>query len=171
MEQVQQLIAAFHNQQQNKKNEYPGKMTIIRSLEERDTPEVLTFFLQTVANPQEYDLARMEILKILRLYKSDEQQRQNIAQVLVTIVKEDQDDLVRSYAIMALRNYTGIEQVDDVVERVVTDEDEDEDLRFNAFSVLERIGPNERTRRLLQDLAEDEVLGSAVKRVRKTWNV
>ncbi|MBT8225836.1 MAG: hypothetical protein KJO75_10105, partial [Dactylosporangium sp.] len=84
-----------------------AKVDVVVELEDHlDDPRVLAFFLSVVADPGEYDLARIECIKILRLWPpSTATDRQRAGQVIAAVLCADDDYLVRQYAAMALGPY------------------------------------------------------------------
>ncbi len=158
---VERLIAEFES--------LPGddssgdaKRRIIADLDESlGDPRVLELFLKVVADPGEYDLARIEAVKILDLYPPDD--RVGAGRVIAGALDVEDDYLVRQYAAMSLGPYAGDPEVFKALSLAVL-EDEDVDVRHNALWSVTNAEPDERITALLQRLTEDPELGSAAKR-------
>ncbi|WP_030741462.1 hypothetical protein [Streptomyces griseus] len=100
--------------------------------------EALPFLVSVVADPREYDLARVESATVLRLWPpADPGLRHEAGRALLTALRDPEEDLVRQYAAMSLAPYT-----DDPVVATVLDTtaraDEDPLVRDSArFSIEE----------------------------------
>ncbi|MEV4312544.1 HEAT repeat domain-containing protein [Actinocrispum sp. NPDC049592] len=139
-----------------------AKWRIIADLDESlGDPRVLELFLKVVADREEYDLARIECLKVLDLYPPDDRVR--VGRVIAGALDVEDDYLVRQYAAMSLGPYAGDPVVFEALSVAVL-EDEDVDVRHNALESLVTADPDERITALLHRLTEDPELGSAAKR-------
>lgn len=80
------------------------KREIVAELD--DTPDALPFLIAVVADPREYDLARVEAATILRLWPpSDPATARTAARALLAALNDPEEDLVRQYAAEALGPY------------------------------------------------------------------
>lgn len=100
--------------------------------------QALPFLVSVVADPGEYDLARVESATVLRLWPpADPALRHEAGRALLRALRDPQDDLVRQYAAMSLAPYTD----DPVVATVLNTTaraDEDPLVRDSArFSIEE----------------------------------
>jgi hypothetical protein len=63
-------LAAYRAAKLDKNGESHEKCEIVRDLEDHlGRPKVLAFYLNLIAAPDEYDMARLEALKILQLWE------------------------------------------------------------------------------------------------------
>jgi len=147
-----------------------GKTELLIDLEDHAAdPRVFDLYATIVADPAEYDLARIECLKILALYPPESPaDRQRVGRVIAQTLWPDEDYLVRQYAAMSLGPYAGDDEVFEAL-RTVLIHDDDVDVRHNALSSVEEAGPDDRLRALLPKLVGDPELGSAVKRTLADW--
>ena len=113
------------------------KCRLIQISDESDDEHVLPFFLEVLSDAQEYDLARIEILQIL-FYKvpASNDEYNTVAKLLRRLAKSDPDELIRSYAIMALESYIESEGSMELLEEIAMDKNEDENVRGNAQSII-----------------------------------
>ncbi|MFJ4966548.1 hypothetical protein EES43_12045 [Streptomyces sp. ADI96-02] len=82
------------------------KREIITELD--DNAQALPFLVSVVADPAEYDLARVESATVLRLWPpADPGLRRRAGRALLTALRDPAEDLVRQYAAMSLAPYTG----------------------------------------------------------------
>ncbi|MER8089673.1 HEAT repeat domain-containing protein [Streptomyces sp. NPDC058316] len=131
--------------------------------------EALPFLASVVADPQEYDLARVEAATILRLWPpSDPVAARTAAQALLTALRDPEEDLVRQYAAAALGPYADEPPVHEALTAIVL-EDDDLLVRHNALAAVEEAGPSEARTGLLRALAHDPDLGVAAARTLTEW--
>ncbi|WP_228925207.1 hypothetical protein [Streptomyces sp. DH7] len=100
--------------------------------------QALPFLVSVVADPGEYDLARVESATVLRLWPpADPVLRHEAGRALLSALRDPEEDLVRQYAAMSLAPYTA----DPVVATVLNTTaraDEDPLVRDSArFSIEE----------------------------------
>ncbi|MBQ1108533.1 MULTISPECIES: hypothetical protein [Streptomyces] len=100
--------------------------------------QALPFLVSVVADPGEYDLARVESATVLRLWPPvDPALRHEAGRALLSALRDPEEDLVRQYAAMSLAPYTA----DPVVATVLNTTaraDEDPLVRDSArFSIEE----------------------------------
>ncbi|MFB6712394.1 HEAT repeat domain-containing protein [Streptomyces sp. NPDC056358] len=131
--------------------------------------EALPFLISVVADPQEYDLARVEAATILRLWPpSDPVAARTAAQALLTALRDLEEDLVRQYAAAALGPYADEPPVHEALTATVL-EDDDLLVRHNALAAVEEAGRSEARTGLLRALAHDPDLGVAAARTLTEW--
>jgi hypothetical protein len=170
MNQIEELIAAFDRVTVDTKGEEFQKTAIVTSLKEYLSHErVLAFFERVIADITEYDLARVECLKILELLDPDQfQGSMQLAQTAARALANDADGLVRQYAAMALGPYCKSEIVRDALTRAVTI-DEDLDVRHNALAAIKEGGYSEWAVAVLKRLVGDPDLGRTAQETLVTW--
>jgi hypothetical protein len=171
MGRAERLIELFRSTPDTTDVEGSGKVEVVVELEDHlHDPRVLPFFVSVIADPAEYDLARIECIKILRLWPPDTATgRRQVGRTVAAALQADDEDLVRQYAAMSLGPYVG----DDVVFEALTTAvllDEDVDVRHNALAAIEEAGPDTRTVELLRRLTGDPELGTAATRTLGDWD-
>jgi len=176
MDHVAKLIDAFSHPSAADRQwpTYDGqnafKCEIVRQLEDyTDDPRVLTFFLAVLADHNEFDLARIDMLEMLEWKPWTEDERAAIWPIVLQSVLHDPDEVVRSYAAMALNTYQNVPQVVAAAESVVRNRTEERNVRSSAFSILERLGPTDRVVTLLRDLCSDEEFAPTALRLLREW--
>ncbi|MFC0540386.1 HEAT repeat domain-containing protein [Kutzneria chonburiensis] len=168
MDRVAELVAQFEATPDGEDDGHT-KVEIILELEDLlDDPRALTLFATVIADPAEYDLARIECIKILQLQPpTGSDDRRRIGRIIAAVLDPEDDYLVRQYAAMSLGPYAQDPAVFDAISVAVNDDDID--VRHNALESVSEAGPDDRTRALLQQLTDDQELGSAAKRVLEEW--
>jgi hypothetical protein len=175
MDEVGRLIEQFRSEKTRDLGDSSKKVGIINRLEEilEETGDerVLPFFLEVLADAREYDLARIEVLEILKLKdRGDMMTDQEIGRLIKNILVADQDDDVRSYAAMAASKYVDVEGILEELEKIIFDEDEDINIRWNAFASIEEMGPTEESKRIMEKALRVEEFKAYAQRVLDRWN-
>jgi hypothetical protein len=129
-------------------------------------PRVAPFLIALAADPDAYDLARIEAMKVLRLWPPDDPAAAGRA--IAAVLRGDEDEMVRQYAAMALGPYAADDTVLDAL-RAAALGDDDEDVRHNALAAVREAGPDDRTVALLRRLASDATLGRSATRTLREW--
>ena len=130
-----ELHAAYHDADMDERAE------LVAGFEDLlPNPEVIEFLVGVVANMDEYDLARIEALKVLQLFRSrDDDTHERIGNTIATVLKDDTDVLVRQWAAIALDfNYHDLPEVRKIVIERLLDADEEINTRHNCLSVIKR---------------------------------
>lgn len=146
-----------------------GKVEAVAALDDHVAdPQVIAFLTAVTADPGEYDLARIECMKILRLWPPPTPgARRDAGRAIAAALRED-DELVRQYAAMSLGPYLADPLVFEAL-TVALLRDDDLDVRHNALAAVEEAGPADRPAELLRRLAGDAELGPAVARILDRW--
>src|SRR5581483_143194 len=160
MNEIDRLIASFRSEDTNSLSNPDTdsvKDRVISDLEEYSSDSrVLAFYLEVAANRHEYDLARIEVLKVLHVRPTtDEAERTQIGKVIADILLGDTDDEVRNYAAIAATSYMTAPGVADAVEQVLRDAQADPNLRANAFAAFESTGPIPRSVQAIRAVSQD----------------
>ncbi|VTS00660.1 hypothetical protein, partial : Uncharacterized protein (Fragment) OS=Paenibacillus alvei TS-15 GN=PAALTS15_05618 PE=4 SV=1: PT-HINT [Tuwongella immobilis] len=144
------------------------KVRMIAELENHSADSaVLSFLLEVAGDPNEYDLARIEVFNVLyvRRIATDAEQIQ-IGRVLTKVLRSnDDDDNVKNYAAIAAASYMAVPEVDEVIEKIVLDSQADPNLRANAFAAIERSPRTLHRIRLFQNLLQDDQFSQTARRI------
>jgi hypothetical protein len=173
LDRVEELIRLFEREKvsEDPAAEYPERIRIIEELEEIQDPRVISFFVDVVLNKDEYDLARIEILRILRVRAPKEDEYGVIGRALIRVLIEDPDNLVKNYAAMALSSYMNTPGALEVVKEIVLDVDADKNLRYSAFGALEDAGAGRFTTDVMRELLKDDEMQDSAESVLNEWGV
>jgi HEAT repeat protein len=169
MDGVDRLIELFRSTSSATDIDGSGKVRAVVALEDHlPDPRALTFLVAMVADPFEYDLARIEGMQILRLHAPDAAPARRQAGLAIAAALTSDDELVRQYAAMSLGPYADDDQVFRALAAAALN-DEDIDVRYNALAAVEEAGPTARNADLLRRLAADPELGTAAARTLEHW--
>jgi hypothetical protein len=162
---VEKLIAAYHTAPFDTRGEAWGKVAALEALEDHLTdPRVLPFFLQLIGNPDEYDMARVHLLKLLELDPLPEAAGQ-IGETIVATLAREKDMLVRSWLSRAAGGFSHVPVVLNSALAGVQNVEEDDAVRSNFLAVLTGRGVEPAVVEVLRKLAQaDGNLGDSARR-------
>jgi HEAT repeat protein len=167
MDQVQQLIAKFRTRARASAR---SKLDALMDLERLSDPRVLPFLLELVAEPQELPEVRSHLIKRLRSRDLASHDRAAVAQVLSQLLRHSPSTDLRLQSAVALGEFADVDGVPAILGVIALDRVEPLDLRYSAFTSLERAGPTMEASDILRQLASDETLGGSARRLLSTWN-
>ncbi|MBS0261543.1 MAG: hypothetical protein JSS02_06255, partial [Planctomycetes bacterium] len=129
----------------------------VRDLEDSADDESVVNFLLTVARDDaEFDLARIEALKIFEIHEYQDQGiRYRIANTLSAVLAYSQDLQVRNFTAMAAASYINNEELASVIGRILHDSNEASDLRWNAFAAITKSKISAWSTDMLRGLLDD----------------
>jgi hypothetical protein len=175
MDEIERLIARFGSEDTGSmadpdKSIKPG---VIESLEgDAADPRALDFLLHVAADRNEFDLARIEALKVLEMREArNDEERRRIALVLRDVLVGDPDDDVRQYAAMAAAYYMSEGDLAEAVVGRAFDEGEDVNLRWNAFAAIKQLGPTPQGIKLLREASETREFRTSAVLILQKWGV
>jgi HEAT repeat protein len=146
-----------------------SRVEAVLQLEEHLTdPRVPALYASLIADQAEYDLARIECMKILRLWPPDDEAlRLTVGRAMATALASD-EELVRQYAAMSMGPYLADPAAFAALSGTLSTDD-DLDVRHNALSAIEEAGPAPHTTELLRRMTADPALGTDVTRILVEW--
>jgi len=160
---VSALVARYRRAVPSASGEPADRLEVVQALEAHlDDPQTQEFLLSELADPEAYDLARIEVCRILQTSAGVVALATRAGSVLVGLLQSEDDDLVRRWAAIALANYAQRADVREALLQAVADPDEDLDLRHNALASLARGSLSNSERAVLQSLADVPGFGHAV---------
>ena len=149
-----------------------SKLDVLMDLERIRDPRVVPFLLSVLADPNESGEVRIYVVKQLRnggglLVPAD---RPGVSQALGGVMTGSTSEDLRLQA--ALRWPTSPRSRRALgPRRGALAQDESIDLRYAAFTSIERAGPTPEGIALLRRIAHDETLGAAARSVLSAWHV
>ena len=150
-----------------------SKLDVLIDLERVRDPRVVPFVLQVLLDPEESDEVRIHVVKQLRggsgvLVPAD---WPPVARALGELLPDTSADELRLQAAFALGDFTRIIGVLSTLSVVSLAQDESIDLRYAAFTSIERAGPTPECIGVLRHIAGDETLGDAARSVLSAWHI
>ena len=150
-----------------------SKLDVLMDLERIRDPRVVPFLLSVLADREESEEIRIYVVKQLRsggglLVPAD---RPRVAQAIGDVLTSASGEEFRTQAALALADYTQVEGVLSRLGALALAPNESIDLRYAAFTSIERAGPTPRAIALLRQIVLDETLGNAARSVLAAWHV
>jgi hypothetical protein len=153
------IIDDYRNSSDDRKTE------LLDEIEFADIPEKWELLRAVIADPNEYDLARITALKILEIAAVPEQDVPTFCHLVLSVIRSDEDYDVRNYAVIAAKNFVNDDEAlqELVIERLL-DTDEDIDVRHNALAAVRAFVDTARRRVVLEKLSADKAMGQRAAR-------
>jgi hypothetical protein len=167
MDDVARLISAFGARDSSAGTAW--KLDILMDLGRFDGPRVVAFYAAVVADPEEPPEVRAEALRRLREASLTPEERVRAADASVRALAAGSDVALRLLGALALDDFIDVEGALPALGRVAANPDEPIDLRYNAFTSLQRTGPTPACVEILRALASDETLGQSATRLLAVW--
>jgi len=152
-----------------------SKLDVLIDLERVRDSRVVPFLLQVLMDPDESEDVRTHVVKQLRngsgvLVPAD---RPAVAKAIGDVLADTSTKDLRLQAALALAlgDFTQIDGVLSSLSAVSLAADESIDLRYAAFTSIERAGPTPECIAALRLIARDETLGDAARSVLSAWHV
>lgn len=150
-----------------------SKLDVLIDLERVRDPRVVPFLLQVLRDPGESEDVRIHVVKQLRsgsgvLVPAD---RPTVAKAIGDVLADTSTSDLRLQAALALGDLTPIDGVLSSLSAVSLATDESIDLRYAAFTSIERAGPTPECIAVLRLISRDETLGDAARSVLSAWHV
>jgi hypothetical protein len=134
---------------------------------------VVPDLLEVLGEPDEPDRARIRVLNELRrrdrfLSSTD---RAAAAKAIADVLADGVNEELRLQAALALGEFTDIDRVLQRLSTISLAGNESIDLRYTAFTSLERGGPSPECIALLRHISTDETLGRCARSVLSAWHI
>jgi len=146
------------------------KLDVLMDLESLHDPRVLPFFLEVLVDVQEALEVRMRVVTHLRDAARVSEASGAVAEALSRVVGDRSGPELRLTAVLALTEFAEVDGVRSLLSSVARDTAEPLDLRYCAFTSLERAGPSSETLLVMRRLARDAFLGDAARTLLARWD-
>jgi hypothetical protein len=169
MDDTERLIQAFNARRATSST--ASKLDVLMDLERLCTGRVVSFLVQVLADPGEPTEVRMHVLKRLRNGPVAADERSSVADALGELMLHGSSIDLRLQAALALGEFTEIPGVPSALGSLALAPQEILDLRYSAFTSLERVGPTPECIHLLHQLSDDELLGRSAQSALARWHL
>jgi hypothetical protein len=146
-----------------------ARLDALLEIERVHGPRCLPCFLDVLNDQLEPAPVRIHVLRRLRNGRFPPEFRPAIAAAILPLLVEDGLTELRLQALLSLADFTDIDSVLSSLGRAALDPDEPIDIRYSAFTSLQRAGPTAECVALLWRLATDEALGDSAQSVLALW--
>jgi hypothetical protein len=147
------------------------KLNVLMDLERLPDERVVSFLLQVLGDLGEPSEVRMHALKRLRDGPLTADERSSVAEALGELMVHGSSVDLRLQAALALGEFTDIGGVLSALGSLALEPEELLDLRYSAFTSLERAGPTPECINLLRQLSNDEMLGRSAHSALGRWHL
>jgi HEAT repeat protein len=148
-----------------------ARLDALLTLERLHDPRIVPFLIQVLVDRGEPTPLRIRVLKRLRNGNPIPEYRPAIAAAIVDVLADRSCPDLRMQAALALAGFTDIDGVAAALGDIALDSDEPIDLRYSAFTSLQRAGPTSECVALFHRLSTDEALGRSARSVLSSWRV
>ena len=140
-------------------------------LERLADSRVVPFLLGVLVDREEAVQVRSHVLKQLRNGRLTPSTRPLVAEALLRILWDGDFPQLQLEAAVALGEFIDLDGVHAALGEMALDVAQPIDLRYSAFTSLERSGPTTQCIAVLRHLATDEVLGRSALSVLSSWRM
>ena len=169
MDEVERLIQVFSAR--GAMASAAAKLDVLLDLERLRDRRVVFFLLQLLGDPSQPAEVRVHVLKRLRNGPLTAHDRVKVAGALRQLLSSGSSLDLRLQAALALGEFTDIAGVPPALGALALEHDDSIDLRYAAFTSIERAGPTTECVNLLRQLANDDMLGCAVRSILVRWRL
>src|SRR5258707_2819283 len=160
MDDVERLIEAFRARSTWS---VLSKLDALLDLEQLDDPRIVPFLLHVLADQREPTEVRIHVLKRLRNGRLQPEERQSVAEAVLMVLSDRSSPDLRLQAVLALAEFTNIDRVPATLGSLALDPGETIDVRYSAFTSLQRAGPTPACVTLLWEVTTDQMLRTSAR--------
>jgi HEAT repeat protein len=150
-----------------------SRLAVLMDIERVHDRRVVPFLLDVLRDDRESEDVRIYVLKRLRNGNGvvGRTERSSVAKALCEVLTKRCTLDLRLEAALTLGEFTDVEGVLSCLGAVCLSQDESIDLRYTAFTSLERAGPTPECVAVLERLFGDETLGNSARSVLSLWHI
>jgi HEAT repeat protein len=148
-----------------------AKLDILLDLERLADPRVVPFLVEVLGDRREAREVRSHVLKRLRSGHPSAPTRLLVSEAILQVLSDDSSPELRLQAALALGEFADLAGVPAALGGLALDVALPLDLRYSAFTSLERAGPTAESVALLRQLEADEMLGRSAHNVLSAWQL
>ncbi len=168
MDEAERLIETF---KARAASSVPSKLDALMDVERLSDARIVPFLLHVLADQSEPTEVRIHLLKRLRDRRCIPGCRQPVAEAILQILSDHSSPDLRLQTALALAEFTDIDGVPATLGGLALDPDETIEVRYSAFTSLQRAGPTTECVALLRELSADEALGPSARSVLSSWHL
>jgi hypothetical protein len=167
MDRIDELIEAFRTEPASR---VLRKLDVLLDLEQLRDARALPFLLLVAQDQSEALEVRRRIVRLLRsTRRCSPDVREQVAHTLCAILADRASTELRVAAGLTLAEFVGVDGVPSALGAIALDSAEPLDLRYCAFTSLERAENTPETDALLRRIALDDALGPSARNVLARW--
>jgi hypothetical protein len=166
---IDQLITEFRSR--GSAASLAWKLSILMDLERVPDDRIVPFLVEVLVDRRQPTEVRTHLLKRIRNGGVRPAENGPVAAALISLLGETANANIRTQTVLALCALIDVDGVLAVLGRIALDESAPLDLRYTAFTCLERAGPTDHSITVLRTLAHDETLGRTARSTLLAWRV
>ena len=147
------------------------KLDVLLDIEQFRDVRAVRFLLEVLQDPQEPLEVRVRVIQLLRQVRCDTDARAATGRELSKLLVNSTSPGLRLAAASTLAEFADVAAVAPALGAVALDKSEALDLRYCAFTSIERAGPTPECVVLLRELALDEALGPSARSLLERWQL
>ena len=148
-----------------------ARLEVLVAIRPHRDPRIVRFLLDVLLDSNESTEVRLDVVKQLRRHPRAADECVAVARAIARVLVDAGDARLRLQAALALGCFADVEGIPSALGGVTRDPSESADLRFAAFTSLERAGATPECISLMRSLMSDETLGRAASALLATWRV
>jgi HEAT repeat protein len=170
MDRVELLIETFRDRSNSS---VTSKLDVLIDLERLPDPRVIPFLLEALTDEREPVEIRLHALKRLRdgSLINNTGIREPVAKAILRVLHHVSQPRLRLRAAGALAEFTDVHGVLRALGTLTLDQDVSLDVRYSAFTSLERAGPIPECVAFLRRLLSDDELGDSARTLLSLWRI
>lgn len=141
------------------------KVEFIKKIEFDEGDKKWQFLDSVIKDENDYDLARIEALKIIEIYEIPKLDKDVLATTLESVILNTNDDDVKDYAVDSTPNFIEYDNIFQLVKKILLDENSDIDLRYSSLAAIEKIKDIKMKNEILTKLLDDKDMHKTAKRM------
>jgi hypothetical protein len=169
MDEIDRLIQAFGSR--GKWDQALWKLDILLDLSRLIDPRVVQFLATILTDTDEPLGVRLEALSLLRKTALSPGDRELAASAGLAVLAPGSAGQIRLHAAIVLGEFVDVEGVLRGLGTLVAADFEPTELRYNAYTSLQRAGPTADCVAILRSLASDETFGQSARVLMASWGV
>jgi hypothetical protein len=148
-----------------------ARLEVLVDIRPHRDPRIVPFLLDVLLDGGESIEVRLHVVKQLRRYPRAADECLAVGRAIARVLVAAGDARLRLQAALALACFSEVNGIPAALGDVALDPIESPDLRFAAFTSLERAGATPECVSLMRRLTSDETLGRAASALLATWGV
>ncbi len=169
MSEAERLIAAFRAN--GTRASVARKLDLVLDLARQEDRRVVPFLLTVLADPHEPTPVRLDVMKRLRNGRLKPVERPRVADTMAKLLSERSNTELCLESALALGEFTDVPGVLAVLGNLAVQTAESFDLRYAAFTSMQRTEPTRDAIEIMRKLTDDEVLGRAAASFLRSWRI
>lgn len=168
MDEAERLMKAF---KARAGSPVASKLDALMDLERLGDARIVPFLLNVLADEREPAEVRIHVLRRLRDGRFMPGWRPSVAEAVRQLTSDNSSPRLRLKAALALAEFADLACVVNTLGSLALDPDELIDMRYSAFTSLQRAGPTAECVALVRQLSTDETLGGCARSLLTLWRL